>query len=232
MERCQQYQAFLEYTGEHPNTGRVQVANNMLDGEQAPPSRVRPWLDGGMPDPVRAIQTAEERGWLGWDAASPSTRALNCLVAWIFAGGSITRQYALLLTVGDETQPCATTLLERRRASRRRSPSATPPTAAGHARPNSDPGPKLLRWGGSSLHSARRRVRNTPTGLVYDYRPISTPRRESCARTYVWLREAVRDDLPERRVQISSDRPAAFRRGMHRLLEELVVDAVRGEPGI
>jgi len=84
----------------------------MLDGEQAPPSRVRPWLDGGMPDPVRAIQTTEEHGWLGWDAASLSTRALNCLVAWIFAGGSTTRQYAPLLTVGDETQPCATTLLE------------------------------------------------------------------------------------------------------------------------
>lgn len=54
--------------------------------------------------------------------------------------------------------------------------------------------------------------------------------RTDWARTYVWLRGSVRDDLPEQRVQISSDRPASFRRGVHRLLEDLVVDAVRGKP--
>ena len=71
-ERCQQYRALLEYISEHTNAGRVRVANNMLDDEQVPPSRVRPWLDGGMPDPMRAIQAAEFHGWFNWNADSPT----------------------------------------------------------------------------------------------------------------------------------------------------------------
>lgn len=53
----EQYQMFLEVREETPEAGRVALARAMSErlNEEIPPSRVRTWLKGGMPDTVRGI---------------------------------------------------------------------------------------------------------------------------------------------------------------------------------
>lgn len=80
------YQRVLEYTGRHPNKGSAAVASAL----NLPRGRVQPWMDGGRPAPVRAIQIAEEHEWLPLDADSSVFPAFNQLAAWIFSRGSIT----------------------------------------------------------------------------------------------------------------------------------------------
>ena len=77
---------------EHPDKGSAALAS-MLD---LPRSRIRPWLDDGAePAPVAAIRTAYDRDWFVDDFSLPATEgtALATFVMWIFAGGSITRDY-------------------------------------------------------------------------------------------------------------------------------------------
>jgi len=231
-ELCQQYQAFLEYTADHPDAGRARVANNMLADESVPPGRVRTWLDGGMPDAMRGIQAAEAHGWLDWEPDTTGTRALNCLVAWIFAGGSINARYVPLLAIEDQTQPCATTLLEtvtgEPPAANERGPTDDGRARATELRPRTDASPlgRLL----VALGAPRGTKHADRTGLSLPAYLDSAPRelRVDWARTYVWLRGTLRDDRSAERVQISTERPQSFKRELHALFESLVVDAVRG----
>lgn len=84
-ELVQDYQRVLEYQARHPNLGSTAVGNAL----ELPRSRVRSWLDGGIPDPLRGIQRAETHGWLDLDPQSDVFRGLNVLTAWVFSGGSI-----------------------------------------------------------------------------------------------------------------------------------------------
>lgn len=88
-ERVQEYERVLEYKSHHPNKGSSAVASAL----DLPRGRIRPWLDGGAPDVVRGVRTAEEHGWLDLDARKPAFRGLNVFVAWIYSSGSITRRY-------------------------------------------------------------------------------------------------------------------------------------------
>ncbi|WP_121743880.1 hypothetical protein [Natronorubrum halophilum] len=68
--------------------------NNVKSGATAnalelPRGRVRTWLEGGCPDPARAIDIAREHGWLECTFGDPEFQGLNALVANIFSGGSI-----------------------------------------------------------------------------------------------------------------------------------------------
>lgn len=67
-ERVTEYQRVLEYTAEHPNKGSSAVASAL----ELPRGRIRPWMDGARPDPVCAIQTAEEHGSAGSTSRSES----------------------------------------------------------------------------------------------------------------------------------------------------------------
>jgi len=82
------YNRVMEYQGRHPNKGSCAVANAL----DLPRSRVRPWLDGSKPDPVRAIQIADRHGWLRLDYHDQQFQALNRLVAWVYSGGSIAEE--------------------------------------------------------------------------------------------------------------------------------------------
>ncbi|WP_049982015.1 hypothetical protein [Halorubrum sp. BV1] len=84
-----------EYAAEHPDHGRTRVGNAL----DLPPSRVRGWLDGGMPDPVRGIQTAIDHGWL--DPDETTTAAFVDLLAHVLAGGSINDTFVPAITVDD-----------------------------------------------------------------------------------------------------------------------------------
>lgn len=66
--------------------GSQRVASAMDDVSR---SEVRAWVDGdGKPDAVRAIDVADDLGWLD-DQWTPTTQALAQLVAGLFACGSV-----------------------------------------------------------------------------------------------------------------------------------------------
>jgi len=233
-ELCQQYQAFLEYTADHPDAGRHRIAHNMLSDDGVPPGRVRTWLDGGMPDAMRGIQVAEAHGWLDWEPDTAGTRALNCLVAWIFAGGSISRPFVPLVAVDDRTQSCGRTVLTRvlgdPPALSDRETTADGRERATELRPRTDASPlgRLL----VALGAPRGTKHADRTELSLPAYLDSAPRelRVDWSRTYVWLRGTPRDDRPADRVQISTERPQSFKRELHTLFESLATDAVRGSP--
>ncbi len=74
------YRRVREYAADHPNHGRAGVGNAL----DLPPSRVRGWLDGGMPDPDGGVAAA-----------------LVELLAHVLAGGSVTsRTFVPAVTTG------------------------------------------------------------------------------------------------------------------------------------
>ena len=81
----QDYQRVLKYTSTHPNKGSTAIANAL----HLPRSRIRPWMDGSIPDAVRGIRLAERKNWLNLSFDDALFYSFNALVAWIFAGGSI-----------------------------------------------------------------------------------------------------------------------------------------------
>lgn len=96
-EKVLDYRRVREYAAEYPKHGRTRVGNAL----DIPPSRVRGWLDDGMPSPVRGIQTALDHGWLDPDPDGNMAAALVGLLAHVLAGGSITNQtYVPAVTTG------------------------------------------------------------------------------------------------------------------------------------
>ncbi|SEH14666.1 hypothetical protein SAMN04487967_1711 [Natronorubrum sediminis] len=85
-ETVEEYRRVMSYASRYPNKGSSAVASNF----DLPRGRVRPWIEHtSIPDPVRAIDTAREYGWLEADLGSPTFGALSTLVANVFSGGSI-----------------------------------------------------------------------------------------------------------------------------------------------
>lgn len=97
-EKVLDYRRVREYTAEHPNAGRVRVGR-VLD---LPAERVRGWLKDAVPDPVRGVNTAIDRGWLDPDPDSETVTALVELLAHVLAGGSISSEnYVPAVTPGE-----------------------------------------------------------------------------------------------------------------------------------
>ncbi|WP_066416794.1 hypothetical protein [Halorubrum aethiopicum] len=96
-EKVLDYRRVREYAADHPKHGRTRVGNAL----DLPPSRVRGWLNGGMPDPVRGVQTAIDHGWIDPDPDGDVAAALVELLAHVLAGGSITsRTFVPAVTTG------------------------------------------------------------------------------------------------------------------------------------
>lgn len=93
-EKVEDYQRVQAYAAEHPNAGRTAVGTAL----ELPAGRVRPWLNGGQPDPVRGIETASTHGWL--TPEPPMAGALVELLAHILAGGSINDRFVPAITIG------------------------------------------------------------------------------------------------------------------------------------
>lgn len=83
------YQRVAEYRLSHPDAGSTAIARAL----DLPRSRIRPWLDGAIPDPVRAIQRARDNGWVDASVSDSTGGALNILVAAALSGGSVSRSY-------------------------------------------------------------------------------------------------------------------------------------------
>jgi len=93
-EKVEDYQRVQAYAAEHPNSGRTAVGNAL----ELPPARVRGWLNGGKPDPVRGIETASANGWL--DPDCDMAGALVELLAHILAGGSVNETFVPAISAG------------------------------------------------------------------------------------------------------------------------------------
>lgn len=101
--RVQEYRRVTDYTAHHPNQGSSAVASAL----NLPRSRIRAWVDDddGMPDPARGIDTARKQGWLDINSDSTDGRPWVQLVAWVFSGGSISRNtHQPLFFVREDTQ--------------------------------------------------------------------------------------------------------------------------------
>jgi len=85
-QTVEEYQRVLEYTGAHPQKGSSAVASAL----ELPRGRVHPWMNGSRPPLVRALQIAEEQGWVPLSASDDAAVWFTELVAWIFSRGSIT----------------------------------------------------------------------------------------------------------------------------------------------
>jgi len=91
-EKVLDHRRVVEYAANHPDAGRVRVGTAL----DLPPSRVRGWLNGSLPDPVRGINTATAHGWLEPDPDGETAAALVELLAHVLAGGSINRESFLV----------------------------------------------------------------------------------------------------------------------------------------
>ena len=90
-EIVEQYRRAVSYAFRH-DAGSSATASAL----DLPRGRLRSWIDSrSAPQPVRAIDTAREHGWLECEFNDESFRGLNILVANVFSGGSIkTLDYA------------------------------------------------------------------------------------------------------------------------------------------
>lgn len=97
-ECVEDYFEVLGYTAEYPEKGRTAVGRAL----GLPPSRVREWMNGSVPDCVRGLKTADGNGWLDLSYRDRTFRGLNAFVAWTFSGGSINRVYVPYFVVEDD----------------------------------------------------------------------------------------------------------------------------------
>ncbi len=81
----------------YPQRGS-QAASTALE---LPRGRLRTWFNGGKPDAVYAIDTAESHGWIDSTPGEPTFEGLSILHAWVLAGGSISKEtYTPSLAIG------------------------------------------------------------------------------------------------------------------------------------
>jgi hypothetical protein len=94
-----QYRAALDFRDDQPDLAQAEIARRV----ERSPSTVRAWLvEKHRPDPIQALEVAEERGWLRSDPESEVFRVINALTAWIFAGGTINhRTFEPRFSAGD-----------------------------------------------------------------------------------------------------------------------------------
>jgi len=219
-ERLREYQRVLEWRGEHPNRGSSAAANAL----DLPRSRIRPWFDGSKPDPVHAVDTAEQHGWLDSRPGDRVFEALSILHAWVYAGGSVEqRTYAPTFAVGaGDPRDLAVEAL-RAAGLDATVARADDPGRATEVRPAGDGGSHLGRY----LHG----VLGAPVGPKNDratieipawLREASAPTRLRWARVYVTLRGTPIDENRHGyALNVKEVRSRAFRRDLGDLLAKL-----------
>jgi hypothetical protein len=98
----EEYRTVMSYHDEHPDEGSGAVSTTF----DLPRGRVHNWLEGGKPEPVKAIKTADENGWIDSPWESDIGHAFNTLVAAIFSSGGIsTRDHVPTFVVSANTEP-------------------------------------------------------------------------------------------------------------------------------
>ncbi|TKX80273.1 hypothetical protein [Halorubrum sp. SD626R] len=218
-EKVEDYQRVQAYAAEHPNAGRTAVGTAL----ELPAGRVRSWLNGGRPDPVRGIKTASANGWL--EPACDMAGALVELLAHVLAGGSINETFVPAITIGrrvdhDAIEDAFTAVgvdtYRRHADSDGRATELYPATDA------SVLGRCLVAMG--APHGAKTSLDAVPT-VVWES-PESIRRR--FVETYVAHRGAYLEGKATTRIQ--EERPTSYLKDLHELIGECVEGNIsRGE---
>lgn len=98
-EAVEDYEQVQSIAHEYENPSSTAIADYLT----LPRGRVKPWLGDTKPDCVRGLEAARQHGWIGVDTDSRVFRGLNVLLAWIYSGGSISKDtYTPYFVVDDE----------------------------------------------------------------------------------------------------------------------------------
>jgi hypothetical protein len=94
-----EYRQVMSYHQSNPEKSPYQIHNEL----DIPRKRARNWIEGSVPDPVQALNLADEHGWFDATWSSDIGRAFNILVAWVYSSGSIgARDLHLTLVIDTE----------------------------------------------------------------------------------------------------------------------------------
>ncbi len=89
-ERLETYERVMQASAEHPDKKSSALSSIV----ELPRYQIETWVDdGGKPDVVRGVETAQAHDWLDVDVSSKQFAALNTLVAAVFSGGTINENY-------------------------------------------------------------------------------------------------------------------------------------------
>jgi len=217
-EKVLDYRRVREYAAEHLSAGRVRVGNAL----DLPNERVRGWLEGTVPDPVRAIDAAIDRGWLDPDPDSETAAALVDLLAHVLAGGSIpVDNYLPAVTPGERVNAAEIRAAFERVGVETRTRNADTPGRATEIVPTCDGtvlGRCLVAMGAPT--GAKTSLDHLPA-VVWDV-PRSV--RRSFARIYVRHRGLNYADKSTTRVQV--ERPSSFIAELREVLDDVIDERV------
>ncbi|MYL68341.1 hypothetical protein [Halorubrum distributum] len=217
-EKVLDYRRVREYAAEHPTAGRVRVGRAL----DLPAERVRGWLEDAVPDPVRGIDTATDRGWLDPDPDGETAAALVDLLAHVLAGGSIpTGNYVPAVTPGNRVDAAEIRAAFERVGVETRTRNADTPGRATEVVPTCDGtvlGRCLVAMGAPT--GAKTSLDHLPA-VVWD---VPRPVRRSFARTYVRHRGLDYADKSTTRVQV--ERPSSFIAELREVLDDVIDERV------
>lgn len=224
-ERVREYQAAVRWQTAHPEQGSYAASRAL----ELPRGRLRGWFDGGKPDAVRAIETAESNGWLDATPGGPVFEGLSVLHAWILAGGSLSRDtFVPSFAIGpsDPAELASEALTAVGLPSR--SVNGTSTKRAREIRPKGQGGSHLGRFLAGVLCApigGKTRIGSEPLQFL-DSVPQMTLLR--WCQTYITLRgtsmELARDG---RTVRLGEKRSQEYREALATLLREIVGEDAR-----
>ena len=217
-EKVLDYRRVQEHAAEHPNAGRVRVGRAL----DLPAERVRGWLKDVVPDPVRGINIAIDRGWLDPPPDSEMAAALLELLAHVLAGGSISvRNYVPAVTPGERVSAEEIRDAFERVGVETRTRNADTPGRATEIVPTCDGtvlGRCLVAMGAPT--GVKTSLDHLPA-VVWDV-PQSV--RRSFARIYVRHRGLNYADKSTTRVQV--ERPSSFITELREVLDDVLDERV------
>ncbi|MFC5278107.1 hypothetical protein ACFPM1_04930 [Halorubrum rubrum] len=223
-EKVLDYRRVREYAADHPNHGRTRVGNAI----DLPPSRVRGWLDGGKPDPVRGIQTAIDHGWIDPDPDGGVAAALVELLAHVLAGGTVSDVFVPAVSSGRRIGPAAISEAFEAVGVDARTRHADSDSRSTELYPATDAsvlGRCLVAMGAPK--GSKTELSAVPT-VVWE---SPAPTRRRFVEIYVAHRGVYLEGKATTRIQ--EERPDSYLDDLHRLITECVTDEVSiGPTGI
>jgi hypothetical protein len=219
VDSVREYRAAVRWKTAHPKQGS-HVASRALE---LPRGRLRTWFDGGKPDAVRAIDTAESLGWLDTATGEPIFEGLSVLHAWVLAGGSIAKDSfvpSLAVGTGDPDELAREAFRVVGIPSKSVNEGST--KRAHELRPKGEGGSHLGRFlygvFGAPI-GGKTRIGAEPLGYL-TLVPKTTLRR--WCQTYVTLRGVPVDSAQGgHTVRLGEQRSQAYRRALARLFREV-----------
>lgn len=171
------------------------------------------------PEPVNAIQAANEKGWLDLEWTETPFTGLNVLVAWIFAGGSINQLHEPSWTVRQrELTPLETAFYEAKITVKRVHTRSG--KRASEYRPAEDgalTGRMLAALGAPTGEKAKQQITLPP---YLDEAPFMV--RLDFARAYVYHRGTLRGDKPTSPVQLREEREIGYMEELRTFFRDVV----------